>query len=306
MFRAESQEFLKGNVNLKDFDRKVFESAVAGAMRALDFSFFATLSYSLGLKFPKSRAWEHCEAEELAKMLESGDAQGNPGLKADIAGHFAYYSPDIYDVQAPRISEAFPQRLVAIAPQNPQMRLRENAKFCLGKYMFVLRRQLLLLGRQEGLGELVFHMKIDEALQLAGGANVTGAKDANAINELRGILEKRKAVHEYLSSLASSVFPARFIYDRKSSSWLEEKTGMAQQARALLALAKSAFSGGISTGAVSGKSDSSSAVPASANPGPNEGKAMQFAGIGVGGAGIASGEAVFISSKADYSKGTKG
>ncbi len=324
-FRSESQDFLKMNVNLKNFDKGVFEAAIKGAMHALDFSFFATLSYSLNLKFPPSSAWAYCEAEELAKMLEKSQekthekmlgktheneyARNNTSFGMEIAKQFAYYSPDIYDISVPRISESFPQRLAIIAPQNPQMRLRENAKFCLGKYLFILRRQMLLLGRQHGLGDLVFHMKIDEVLKLAesgvagstsvagstgpagstsvgGSTGPAGASRMGGLDsmELRSILERRKAEFDAMSSLASSEFPARFIYDRKTSSWLEEKTSFVRETAALNA--KNAM---ISTEAQAGKS----------NP-------VLFFGIGVGGAGIASGEAVFISSRADYSKSTKG
>ena len=198
-FRKESREFCETHKNDRKFDTSVFNGCIDGAMQSMEHSFFATLSYSLNLKFPESPAWEICDAEKLGELLSI------PSQEKKIAAisEFGFYALDLYDIRAPRLAEDFSANPAAPAPKNPQMRMRENAKFCLGRYFFILRNQLLLLADEKGFEDLVFHMTRFEILQLAEGIDEKTLKDA---------AQKRKAKNSYLEKLGNSVFPVRFVF----------------------------------------------------------------------------------------------
>lgn len=207
-FRGESAEFCANHQNDGEFDKAVFSRCMDGAMEAMEHSFFATLSYSLGLKFPKSPSWEVCDAEELGAMLDNPSKE----TKLKAISKFGFYALDVYDVQSPRLAEDFSANPSSPAPKNPQMRMRENAKFCLGRYFYILRKQLLLLADKTGFGDLVFHLNKEEILQLADGL------DEKTLKEKAG---QRKGEHAYLEKLGNSALPARFAYDRKNGRWVD-------------------------------------------------------------------------------------
>lgn len=206
-FRGESAEFCANHQNDRKFDKAVFNSCIDGAMQSMEHSFFATLSYSLNLKFPRSPAWEVCDAEELEKMRGRPSHEKRPIASSE----FGFYALDAYDVRAPRLAENLLANPSAPAPKNPQMRMRENAKFCLGRYFYILRKQLLLLADKTGFEDLVFHLSKKEVLQLADGL------DERILKEKAGQL---KAKNAYLEKLGNSIFPVRFIYDRKNGRWV--------------------------------------------------------------------------------------
>jgi len=207
-FRKESVEFCETHKNDRKFDSSVFNGCIDGAMQSMEHSFFATLSYSLNLKFPKSPAWEICDAEKLGEMLSIPSQEKKIAARSE----FGFYALDIYDVRVSRLAEDFSANPAAPAPKNPQMRMRENAKFCLGRYFFILRKQLLLLAAEKGFEDLVFHLSRSEILQLADGFDEKTLKDA---------ARQRKAKNAYLEKCDNSVFPSRFVYDKKDGRWMK-------------------------------------------------------------------------------------
>ncbi|MBM3228926.1 hypothetical protein FJZ26_00690 [Candidatus Parvarchaeota archaeon] len=278
---CESRAFLKQNVNKKEFDLSIFDSSIAGALASLSFSFFATLSYSFNLKLPSSPTWEKCEAEELSNMLEKdgmpklGNSQNfnlvqkPPDIPFEIIGRFGFHSQNIYELSEARIAEkppAMQEISLPAVPKNPHWRLRENAKFCLARHFLVSRRQLLALGRQSGLDELIFHLTFDEIRRLACGERQ---------NELKETAAKRKAGHDYLRSLGASALPSQFAYDARKGSWIGD------------------FAYDFSTDANNHNST-------------GRGSGNTLAGVSVGGGGTCQGVCVFVCKKEDYAKDVSG
>jgi len=137
---------------------KVAEDSLKNALECMRFSFLSSIAYSLKIKLAPSPAWSECELEKLASLLKFGNRK-----KAE--DDFGFYSQNPYAISNKRFSED-PSRLEDISglpvPQNPYVRWRENCKFLAGRYLAIRRGAYLRIGRESGLGELVFFLKTSE------------------------------------------------------------------------------------------------------------------------------------------------
>lgn len=158
----------------------IAQTAHQKAVEAMRFSFVASLAFSLGIN--TLPAGVPCELEELQRAFQKKNS------KQELEERFGFFSNYPYDLSAPRLPELGSRISIAI-PTDSLMRWRENAKLACARYLDVERKALLQIGREKGLKENVFHLRLKE---MAGNPDWT---------QLKKLAEQRKKRFEENQSI---------------------------------------------------------------------------------------------------------
>lgn len=160
LVRQEAEEFWGENCNAAFSDplaiaRESFQKAVL----VLRFSFFASLCYSLKILPTPLVQNAPCELDELKKAIEKNSFSPQETKK------FGFFSFFPYDLSSPRLDTTNLSELKIAVPQNSLMRWREDAKLACARYLDIQRKALLQLGKENGLGNLIFFLRLSELSQ---------------------------------------------------------------------------------------------------------------------------------------------
>lgn len=151
-FYSKSKKFWVNNSkNRITNPKKLAEESLKGALIAMKYSFYSSVAYSLKIKLADSKSWSECELENISK---------NPSRT-----YFGFYSKNPYDISIPRFfedSSGLSDFKEVKFPSNPSARWRENCKFACARYLAILRRCYLELGKRNSLSEKVFFLNISD------------------------------------------------------------------------------------------------------------------------------------------------
>ncbi|MBN1940839.1 MAG: hypothetical protein JW772_01510 [Candidatus Diapherotrites archaeon] len=183
--------------------QELANNALDGALKAMHYSFYASIAYSLKIRLKKIQGTEECELEKLANAIDSKDVKR-------IAREFGFYSNKPYNICVPRYWEAHEKTVLAqTAPKNPAARLRENAKFLCARYLDIERRCYLAFAEKTGLGDNVFFLQ-------------SGEFDASN-PEIHKIIEERK--NDFQDSLNLQA-PKKIFFDKEWKTFEAQEEGI--------------------------------------------------------------------------------
>src|SRR3989344_1088399 len=175
-FSTESKKFLAANAPNSNANEELIKKSLQGAIDAMEYSFYASMAYSLKTKLKESSSWSDCELENLSNFA------GEKGANGKIKEEFGFYSKNPYDISMPRFNEE-PESAIEFkklkAPKNPAARWRENCKFLCARYLGVLREIYLSQGKESGLGGDIFFLKPNELFEKSAKSKpiISGRKE---------------------------------------------------------------------------------------------------------------------------------
>jgi phosphohistidine swiveling domain-containing protein len=195
----ESQTYWEKNKNKEDFEIHDAEYALEKAVKCMQYSFFASLAYSLKLKPNEQISQLIEETVKVNKSIISFQKGETPSI--DIS----YFGRNIYDISEQRIFDNTSSTRVYDLPDLPKdywMLLRETLKIVCARYLAVERKAYLKLGKKLGLEENIFYLSTKEIIELKG----------KPVDQIVKLIAERK--FNYLENSKNSL-PNKIIYSQK-------------------------------------------------------------------------------------------
>jgi phosphohistidine swiveling domain-containing protein len=119
------------------------------------YSFIASVAFATHPQ-QKQKITRACELDDLLEAI-----QNNTGSD-ELEKRFGFFSNNPYDLTAPRLAQMNLAEIRFTVPADPRMRVRENVRLVVARYLEIERRALEQLSRERDLGPLIFFLDLTE------------------------------------------------------------------------------------------------------------------------------------------------
>lgn len=171
----------------------LFKTALDHAVSLMEYSFWASLGYSLRLRI-QSKQVPLMDLRSIAAFASKPSEN-----QFRLLEQFVFFSQNPYDLAGPRLWEQFPGSFAILVPSDPLLAFREEIKFLAMRFLGIGHECLVELGKQSGLHEEIFWLYESELKQLPHA-------------DFSGEIENRKkiAAQNRLINL-----PAQIVFDQQ-------------------------------------------------------------------------------------------